>query len=419
MGDGARDCSRSIIDAMTTTFSRGLTVLDEINWSRRFHAYALATDTPGYLRRITSDDSEEFREAMAHVYSAVIHQGTIYPATAPTVQCLLEILQDMQRISESSDVTRLTKVLECIGAVGESVAGLEVEPAVASDPAEVERFYELLRAKDDAAWALESTVDTLMRSGCIELQALADEVVAVLLGFSDYPNYITQIAALGAAAWWMQQPAAKRHLDAFAAMAHAAAATPNRDGRATAIMALGDVGVDVARWLEDGDPAIRACAALALPEHPQATAELIDALGDPNAVDLWFTERPARFPAHVRFTLIDSLLSRSLPFERILPAAVSVARAAHAMTADYDWGLFLLAAFPDVSFTAGIRPPPPSTLTDAQRAFLLALVANESLWDPTSGNANLARMRVGLPNSRTGVAALAQTCPAPAPQTRA
>jgi hypothetical protein len=63
----------------------------------------------------------------------------------------------------------------------------------------------------------------------------------------------------------------------------------------------------------------------------------------------------------------------------------------------------LLKAFPAVEFNPGVPPPPPTTLSEAQRTLLQALVDNDSLWDPVNGNAYLARMRVGIPNSQDEV----------------
>ena len=204
--------------------------------------------------------------------------------------------------------------------------------------------------------------------------------------------------------------AGERRGEVIDAVTQAAHGT-DRDERANAVLALARLGGDTTAWLDDGDPAIRACAALDLPHDPRATEELMEALLRPNEVDAWFVERPARFWGHVRFDLLASLLARGLPFERILPAALALVGPDVLVSGDKDWGPLLRAAFPDVVFEPGVRPPAPTDLTNAQRAFLQALVDRDDVWRPRDGNARLNRMRVGLPDARHEVAALLATPP--------
>lgn len=386
----------------------GWPILDETDWSRCFHAYALATDTPEFLREMVSTDSAVVYQALDHLDFAVLHQGTVYPATAPTVRVLAGLLNEPHWRAEVDGATVLTRVLGFIGSAGESGTWVAPQTPCPIDQIDIDRFFELLATGDDSAWSYEGVAAELMRRGVVALDGAADEIVVALLPFVSDIDPATRRAALGAVASWAQLQGATNRRDEAIAAARSAVTRPGRDERATAVLALGDLSADTTPWLDDFDPAIRACAALALPDDPRATDELIGALTDPHGVDLWFEDPPARFWGRVRFTLIDSLVSRGLPFERILPAAVAVAAVAHAMTANSDWGPLLQAAFPAVEFTPGVRPAPPAHLSDAQRTFLRALVANDSLWDERNGNANLARMRVGLPKSRSEVAALAE-----------
>jgi len=101
--------------------------------------------------------------------------------------------------------------------------------------------------------------------------------------------------------------------------------------------------------------------------------------------------------------LLGKLKSRGVTIDQMLPAALAIIAGSTAMCADYDWGPVLQIAFPSSKFKPGVRPPLPDKLTEAQRAVLEALVANELLWDPRNGNASLARMKVGLTDNRDGI----------------
>lgn len=155
------------------------------------------------------------------------------------------------------------------------------------------------------------------------------------------------------------------------------------------------------------DLAIRACAALSLTGSVEATAVLVEALQDPLAVDAWFTRRPSRFDMRVHFGLVTNLLARDVGLAEILPACLPVVRVAQGgLWSDMTWGPILLRAFPGVEVVPGVRPDPPRNLDEAQKAVLRELVANDGLWDSRDGNANRARMRVGLPDDRDAVAGL-------------
>jgi hypothetical protein len=178
-----------------------------------------------------------------------------------------------------------------------------------------------------------------------------------------------------------------------------------RDGRAALVVGVGELGGSTSRWLDDADVAIRACSAVYLPTDPAATQPLIAVLTEPEELKDWFAEPPWRHYG-VREGLLEGLMERDLTFADVLPAALAIAETADSWFPDRDWGLLLQKAFPDVEFEPGVQPPPPTTLDDARRAFLRALVQNDRLWDPVNGSARLARMRVGIPHTKAEVLAL-------------
>ncbi|QBJ96385.1 hypothetical protein ERC79_10710 [Rhodococcus sp. ABRD24] len=385
------------------------------NWDRLFHAYALATDTPAHLEALVGPDETAFSTAMEHLYSAVLHQGTIYPATGPAVAAVAQAVSfwsgDADRRTAS---TRLPALVDFLDAAGDSLTqagelfadGAEVVPPSAEKERE---FFETLASDDEeeAEEAWESPVaGALMTLAVPALRQHTDPVLEGLLQLMESDALGHKAETVSALARWNGTATSPyRHRVAAAQSAFADSAT-ERDDRAAAVLALGTAGADVSGWLADADPAIRACAALHLPSSGQATEELVRALTQPEEVDQWFERKPNSLRMHVRFTLLNSLLQRDTTFAAILPAAVAIAQLSTAYTADSDWGPLLRAAFPEVEFVPGEYPPVPENIGAPQRQLLAALVANEKLWGTNIGNAGLALMRVGLPYDRHAITLL-------------
>lgn len=68
--------------------------LDEINWASMYHAYGSAEEVPGLLRGLRSPDAGERGRALDRFYSAVHHQGDVYPSTAACLPFLFELTED-------------------------------------------------------------------------------------------------------------------------------------------------------------------------------------------------------------------------------------------------------------------------------------------------------------------------------------
>ncbi|MDH6679416.1 hypothetical protein M2284_003638 [Rhodococcus sp. LBL1] len=385
------------------------------DWERLFHAYGVATDTPTHLAALVGADDTAFSTAMEHLYSAVLHQGTIYPATAPTVAA---VAQAVSFWSGDADVktaaARLPALVGFLDAAGDSLAmagELLVDEGEAVPPSDEEQreLFEALASDDEEeseeAW--ESPVaGVLMALAIPALRQQTNPVLEALLQLMRSEAVAHKAGAVSALAQWNGNSTPPHQHGVAAALGSFADSATERDDRAVAVLALGTVGADVSGWLADADPAIRACAALHLPRSGQAAEELVRALTRPDEVDQWFERKPSSFPMHVRFTLLNSLLRRETSFAAILPAAVALAQVATPYTADNDWGPLLHAAFPEVEFVPGEYPSAPENIGAPQRQFLSALVANERLWETNVGNARLALMRVGLPYDREAIAVL-------------
>ncbi|MFF3617138.1 HEAT repeat domain-containing protein [Streptomyces sp. NPDC002580] len=139
--------------------------LDARAWSSLSHAYGSAEDVPDLLRALAGADSDEADEALSELYGNVLHQGTVYAASAEAVPFLAgiavaghrtaDLLALLGALAESQDEWGVAT-----GAVRAAVAGQlpSLLPLLASPDPEVRRT---------AAWTVSHT-----RAATLALPAL-------------------------------------------------------------------------------------------------------------------------------------------------------------------------------------------------------------------------------------------------------
>src|SRR5262249_15671193 len=65
---------------------------DTIDWATLTHAHGAATNVPGLLRSLLSDDADLRMDALSTLHEYIWHQGDVYPASAAAVPFLYELL---------------------------------------------------------------------------------------------------------------------------------------------------------------------------------------------------------------------------------------------------------------------------------------------------------------------------------------
>ncbi|MFJ4006678.1 hypothetical protein ACIPWL_24950 [Streptomyces sp. NPDC090023] len=139
--------------------------LDDHPWPASSHAYGSAEDVPGLLRALSGPDQDAADEALSELYGSVLHQGTVYAASAEAAPFLARIAAAGHRTAD---------VLVLLGGLAESedehgVPTGKVRAAVAEQlplllPSLAAAEPEVRRA---AAWAVSHT-----RAAGIALPAL-------------------------------------------------------------------------------------------------------------------------------------------------------------------------------------------------------------------------------------------------------
>lgn len=84
--------------------------LDQIDWSKLGHAYGEATDVPGLLRELASHDKEEREHAFSGLCGSILHQGTVYEATAFAVPFLIELLKSADVLEKNEILILLAQI---------------------------------------------------------------------------------------------------------------------------------------------------------------------------------------------------------------------------------------------------------------------------------------------------------------------
>jgi hypothetical protein len=379
----------------------GLAALESMDWSKLYHAYGRATDTPDHLRAFVTGNTKSRENAIEHLWSAIIHQGTPYTATGPAALVIAGLLSD-ERLDYPDESIRadllsfLVTVAEvALGAYDsieelERFASYDIEEYIDSD--DDEKLYEDENAQN--AFYARAIL------GCIKVAPVLMNVM--LEGMASMDLCVRTNASMGAAILVRIEFLRHQTTEIESRLLALARSAQNSDERSAHVLALGDIGFAPVAFLEDPSPAVQMCAALApgLAENPAAIAILLNALErHVNDIDNWFTETPPQFSRCPRFNVVARLVEQVTEFERLADAAVAVAGIASKYSGEYDWGLLLARAFPDAT---GI------VKTDAQRRFLAALVANKELWDPICYNARREFKKNGLPHDRELCAQLVQ-----------
>lgn len=357
-----------------------------VDWSSLFDAYGPATDSPAALAALTSRDEGMRREALEHLFSALLHQGSVYPATAPALRIVAGLLDTpAARQSDGNGGTILAALLEFIEGCAEAVleaADADLEPEEPVDPVKAEEF--LKRIADDPEnydlWE-SPVVDHMMVAALAELRSTCIAITPAVVPLLTDEDLATREAAGKALTLVVQiQPPAWPHAGAVVhelAM-RTAPDEADRDTRSRLVYAVGRTGGDCTPWLTDEDEAVRACAALWLPDSREATAVLVRALTNPRAIEGWFTQPAMPYRQHVRRAFLDALLDRAPSWDVLRPAALALTQSANWSSAPDDVVPVLWHLNQSSTTTPAAKSRIPSELARA-------VLGNGQLWEARTG----------------------------------
>ncbi|MFD5721639.1 HEAT repeat domain-containing protein [Streptomyces sp. NPDC127036] len=330
---------------------------------------------------------------------AVLHQGSLYTATAPAELFVAAILDHPLGLAEHKGYfpwddgpARSLRIdlLAWLGQLAESAAYGE-NPLLDRTHWQWEPWHEETPRERD-------------RDELAALQACRDvrpAIAGAVEPFLSSPDPNVREAAVGAAVPLLSAPGlTDRALGAATLLRAQLEDVGARRGRASVARALTLWGMDTSDLLADPDPAVRVCTALG-PTHadrPCALAVLLQALRDPRSTDSWFPEPLTGMDGWFRFTVLCSALALAESFEEVAPVAIAIVTTGGTSMVDFERGPILYRAF-----SAGYDPTRP--LTSAQRDLLQAFVDTDESTSGIAGNWLWFRA-AGLPEDRDGILTL-------------
>ncbi len=381
-------------------------LLEKTDWPRLTHAYDWADETPGHLLALVGEDDAAREAALRHLISALVHQGTSWPATAPAALIVAGILEDKGLANRLLPIR--TKLVRFLALVAETLPGPGGPPL---DRKELEDWasYDLepmIAARDDEAmYEDQDAANALFARSLLAVRDAGPRLLRTLMTCLSDPSSSTRMqAAYGAAlfaAYGFPGGVAQELIDRLLDCADRA---ENTDERSTHVLALGNLGVQPVQFLGDPSNAVQLCAALApaFDTVPQVNALLIALLKDhAGEMNGWFVEKPPQLQRHPRAVVIHTIARRSRAFADYASAAVATIATTDVYAsssfdlmwaADAEWGFLLAAAFPKGD---GIVE------SEEQRSVLKALVGSEVFWNPDyASGARRYFEKAGLPYDR-------------------
>lgn len=346
-------------------------LVTQIDWSELGHAYGPASDAPFRLLALLGDDIEARSAGVAYLDSAILHQDTIWSATAPVARVVAAMLGDPRTTAPVENVLPWDAGprplrLDLVGFLA------RVAQSCLFDADEV-----ALPAQEDPVAGSESAFRSATSPRDVQAcRATAPELLAAVMPLCDDRDDRIRAKAFEAVVRLSGHPDL-HELQPEIAVRLEAAATEFGDpwARAAAARLLALLRADPQVLLSDGHQGVRACAALAptLADEPRAIRAILDALLTPREADHWFEGHLPGQEGWLRFDLIWAAVERVDDFGELLPAALATLPLAGIFTLDKDVGPFVTAAFPR-PFRSG------DVLSAPQRIYVSALLEQEGLW---------------------------------------
>ncbi|MFE2729143.1 hypothetical protein [Kitasatospora sp. NPDC059327] len=314
--------------------------LDSLSWSSHSHAYGSAEDLPDLLRALAGADADAAKEALSELYGTVLHQGTVYDASAVAVPFLAGLAAAGHRTAD---------VLSLLGdmAASEDEHGAEPGTVRATVADQLPLLLPLLEAADAdirraAAWTVSHTRASVALPALLarwEVEPAAAVRAEILSGIARIDPETG--AAVAADALEPSRPAGVRLAAVFA---HLDAGAPWTGALRSAMLSLLPAGeLHSAFDLDRTEPLAAVVEALLKRDHPAereaafalAEAALRDSRAEVRAEGTWAADRacmlsrsaPSRLVPALRAACVDeaSVLDLSSLFGRLGPAAAPAA----------------------------------------------------------------------------------------------
>lgn len=378
-----------------------LTDIDAAPWHRMFHAYGIATNTPGYLNALARDDPDARAAAIWHLFSVQIHQGTPWPSTATTALFTARLLAG-GHVTEPETQVSLLNFLRAVAEASDLGFDADATRATAypHDDRAINDWLERYLAagdNDETLWTEEAdTADLLLVRAAVDCYDAMPVMLNYILELCDAPEPRVYAAACSAAAILTRHPDITARRENLApAWSERARATDDIDERAALVMALGEINAAPREFLTDPWLVVRGCAALApaLWDDPAAHDVLAELIAGPRAFDAGFARKPQQFPMHPRHRLIRAVCEQIDDEQLLIPGINAISHSTNWSASQGDIEPYLRRFFSN-------GWPELAQRTSGQRNLARLIAHADNLWRPADGNRSATLTRLRLPTDR-------------------
>lgn len=361
--------------------------LDSVNWSELEHAYGPAEDVPDLIRALLSDDVKKREEARWRLWGNIIHQGTVYAATAHAVPFFVELL-DSPTVQDKPHLLVLVTSLACGSSYLDAHKDLFEDVPAMREKMEKPEWDEQLH--EELGW-VKAALQAVVKGWQVYLRLLHD----------------TDPGTRAAAAYALA--VCGQHAAAVVPPLREQLARETDDGvKASVLICLGcigggDCGPLCEEWLKKRThPAVTAAAALSLSRvcgertPPEAVEVLGACLQNPAPVDELYLQLPWSSGESI-VSAAGQALSQLGPAS----AGVIVPRIAEGLKnlRKGDAGsITVVGTLLALAFEPQKELRSASDLSDIQRTVLTRLVECDRAWD--WGNVFFVLRQFGLPSDR-------------------
>lgn len=161
--------------------------MESLPWAHYPHAYGAASDTPAHLLAVLDGDEQARQSAVQHLGSAIVHQSTIWPATADALELLLRILV-VQPLPDPVVLGCLGVLVETGDAVRDTADSAAVPVLSAEAVTWLSQFSGADEVRRDELWEesfgtrMYEEIHQWMTVRCARLRPKVDAAVASLSG---------------------------------------------------------------------------------------------------------------------------------------------------------------------------------------------------------------------------------------------
>lgn len=390
--------------------------IEAVPWPQLTHAYDFAVDAPHHLAAFFEASEphigSDLAEAIDWMWISVLHQGSVYSASVPSVSILVDLL-DLKPDHPAG--VEILGFVDTVAAIVPYSGSPRSESSATPLRENADPLFETWVGAGVAS--IEQDRDRFFRAARVRkelLVALLGRAIPVIGRLLNSAEIAMRDAAAGALSRIASNVA--ELFDDAASVGLSTVLGDERFGPGAWVSTAMSLREPPINLLDHPDRRLRLAAAMnpGLSENRVAINQLIDAMNDVPFLEANFPEGAPTLMGHFRFSVLQAALERvpAVRADRQMVDAIcnQLATRTTKACADFEWGPAVQWAFAErrvmLPMDDADMEALPTVLTYPQRSVLETMIGIDELWDPRFGNGSLAFRRVQLPYDRQALGRL-------------